>query len=389
MSRPTGRIAAVVIACLAAGLLLAGRTRAGDTDPLKDAEARRKVAAEAAERDARDTLEQAMKLARTQPAEAIKRIEGRLQLVDLDENLSEERKAVLTALLKRGIANIQKAADAASSADANPGFHPVAPDPRDEQQKKLVNDALAKITSSKEALAEAAEIRAQKASHIANLLAQVDKASIPPDKDFSFPDNWKELSLRRSKKNMLTETEKAILKALDTRISVDFTNQRFGGVIDWFEKQMGQSIVLDKAALDEIGVNSESTTVSLQLNKVTTRTALKKVLADVGLTYIVKDETIYVTTPAKAKDFMTIRTYYIGDLLGQYDLSFGGIYSQYAAIAVVGQLVSMIENNIDKDSWEVNGKENGGTIVFDPIHMTLVVKQSAEIHYKMMQGLLP
>ncbi len=147
--------------------------------------------------------------------------------------------------------------------------------------------------------------------------------------------------------------------------------------------------MLDKPALDDIGVNNEST-VNVSLNKVSTRTALKKVLADLGLTYVIKDETIFVTTPVKAKDMMTIRTYYIGDLVGGYpDIRFGGLMSQYQALATVAQLVQMIQGNIDKDSWEVNGKEGGGTVVFDPVHMTLVVKQSAEVHYKMMQGLIP
>ena len=67
--------------------------------------------------------------------------------------------------------------------------------------------------------------------------------------------------------------------------------------------------------MDDLNVNTEST-VSVHLNKVSTRTALKKVLADLGLTYVIKDETIFVTTPIKAKDMMTVRTYYIGDLIG-------------------------------------------------------------------------
>ena len=190
------------------------------------------------------------------------------------------------------------------------------------------------------------------------------------------------------KNNTVTETERAILKALAATVSVDFKDQHFGGVVDWFQHQMGQTIVLDKAALDDISVNNESS-VNVTLNKVTTRTALKKVLADLGLTYVIKEEAIFVTTPAKAKDMMTVRTYYIGDLMGQYDVRFGRALSQYQALAAVAQLVQEIQNNIDPDSWAGNGKDGGGTIVFDPIHMALVVKQSAEIHYKMMQGLVP
>jgi hypothetical protein len=112
-------------------------------------------------------------------------------------------------------------------------------------------------------------------------------------------------------------------------------------------------------------------------------------LADLGLTYIVKDELIFVTTPTKAKDYMTTRTYYVGDLVPQYDMRFGPSLGQLQAMQTITQLVNMIQNNIDKESWEANGKEGGGTIVFSPATMSLIVKQSAEVHYKVMAGLAP
>ncbi len=392
MSKANRRIAATVIACLTAGLVLVGRARAEDPDLLKDAAARQKVEAERAERDVRDAADEAIKTARTQPDKATERIRKLLQLVDVNPNFTDDKKESLTALLNRDLVLVQRIADGVSSPDAGTGFHPAPRDPRAaEDQKKLIDAALSHFTSTKDALAESADLRAKKSEAIRGLLAQVDQASIPPSGEYEFPapEKWIEMSKRRSKNNVLTETERAILKALAATVSVDFKDQRFGGVVDWFQHQTGQTIVLDKPALDDLGVNNEST-VNVTLNKVSTRTALKKVLADLGLTYVIKDETIFVTTPAKAKDMMTIRTYYIGDLVGGYpDIRFGGVLSQYQALATIGQLVQMIQGNIDPDSWAVNGKDGGGTIVFDPVHMTLVVKQSAEIHYKMMQGLIP
>jgi hypothetical protein len=262
-------------------------------------------------------------------------------------------------------------------------------DPRADDQRALVKSAGDRIASTKEAIKEVHEIREKKAVAFANTMLQVDKSAILPNGDVEFPRNWKELSLLRSKKSQLTKTERAILKALDARISVDVTDQRFGGMIDYFQKKMGQTILLDKPSLDDLGINPESTTISLHLEKVSTRTALKKMLADLGLTYIVKDELIFVTTPTKAKDYMTTRTYYVGDLVPQYDMRFGPSLGQLQAMQTITQLVNMIQNNIDKESWEANGKEGGGTIVFSPATMSLIVKQSAEVHYKVMAGLAP
>ena len=328
MSKANRRITAIVIACLAAGLVIVGQARAADPDPLKQAAALQKIEAEQTERDVRDACDEAVTTARTQPSEAIKRLQGQLLKVDAYEHFSAEKKEVLTALLKRTLTQVQKIADGASDANVGTGFHPVLHDARTEEQKKLVSDAVDRIMKSKDALAESADVRRRKSEAIAGLFHGIEAADIPDDRPFVLPSNWEELSKRRLKNNTVTETERAILKALAATVSVDFKDQHFGGVVEWFQHQMGQTIILDKAALDDIGVNNESS-INVTLNKVTTRTALKKVLADLGLTYVIKEEAIFVTTPAKAKDMMTVRTYYIGDLMGQYDVRFGGALSQY------------------------------------------------------------
>ncbi len=234
MSKANRRIAAAVIACLTAGFVYLATARAGDPDLLKDEAARQKVAAEQAERDIRDARDEAYKTARTQPSKAMKQIKNLLLLVDANPNLPDEKKDSLTALLKRDLTEIQRIADGVSSPDAGTGFHSVPHDPRaTENEKKLIDNALSRFTASKDALAESADVRAKKSEAIRGLLAQVDKANIPPSGEYTFPspEEWIRLTKLRSKNNMLTETERAILKALAATVSVDFKDQRFGGVV--------------------------------------------------------------------------------------------------------------------------------------------------------------
>ena len=47
----------------------------------------------------------------------------------------------------------------------------------------------------------------------------------------------------------------------------------------------------------------------------TLRSVLKKVLGDFGLTYVVREQTIHITTAQKAKDMLIVRTYYLGDVV--------------------------------------------------------------------------
>ena len=64
-------------------------------------------------------------------------------------------------------------------------------------------------------------------------------------------------------------------------------------------------------------------TLTVSPKTIAMRTALRKVLADQGLSYVIKDEVIYVTTAAKAREMMSTRVYYVGDLVNAGDFADG------------------------------------------------------------------
>jgi hypothetical protein len=49
----------------------------------------------------------------------------------------------------------------------------------------------------------------------------------------------------------------------------------------------------------------------------------------------------------------------------------------------IGTIISSIQG-IDPDSWDVRG--GPGTVTFDPVRMSLIIRQSAEMHY-MLNGI--
>jgi len=68
-------------------MLLAFSVKADDADLLREAEARRAIAAQQAERDVRDARDESYKTARTQPAKALDRLRGLLLRVENDPEL--------------------------------------------------------------------------------------------------------------------------------------------------------------------------------------------------------------------------------------------------------------------------------------------------------------
>lgn len=106
---------------------------------------------------------------------------------------------------------------------------------------------------------------------------------------------------------------------------------------------------------------------------------LRKVLADLGLTFVVKDNAVQITTVARAKELMTTRTYYLGDLAGIVDIRWGPFVNQQIMANNLVSLVDMVRSSVDPLSWDVRG--GAGTIAFHPSTMTLIVRQSADVHY--------
>jgi hypothetical protein len=175
-----------------------------------------------------------------------------------------------------------------------------------------------------------------------------------------------------------TERENAILKQLNTMIRVDFRNDTFKDVIEHLQQETGQPIVVDQQAMKEANVTYEASTVTLKVSA-STRSVLKKTLVELGLTYVIKDESIHITTPARARDMMSARVYAVDDLAGLVEFRFGPGTTPIALARQVNELMARIRTNILPETWEKGG--GAGVIYFDQPTMMFVVRQSAEVHF--------
>src|SRR5262249_10744736 len=144
-------------------------------------------------------------------------------------------------------------------------------------------------------------------------------------------------------------------------------------------------------------------------------TLLRKILSDLGMTYVIKEETIQATSAQRAREMMTVRRYYVGDLLAGMG-ALGTLTGPQAALANAGilpggiqnfgglplatpanaqnlamqkmesvkQLIDLIQSSVDAQTWQANG--GSGTITFHAPSMSLVIKQSAEVHALLASG---
>jgi hypothetical protein len=401
--------------------LAAQAPRGGDSDLLDKARRTEAVAAQKMEAEVRDAVLEAQRLTSADRDKAVARLKRVLTLLDSDTALTESRRTSLQRMLKDRIRVIEagpareterpekkardddrrSAADkkAADQADINAqidairdlqrqGRHSEANRQAHELARKHPSNpavlALVRSTSSSAQVAEQRTSIQDRDRRVAGALRDVDRSGMPPKGDVDFGDikRWRDVVSKRTAASVkLTTKEKAILSALDAPIPADFRESRLDDVLEYLQTVMGQPIITDKGALDDAHVNYD-TPVTLRIKgKVAARTVLRTVLSNLGLYYVVKEETIMVTTAEKARSMMTARVYPVGDLVGGGLLPLqlgGGGLDQVAMMQNAKMIIDMITSSIDPPSWQVNG--GAGTITFSLATMSLVVKQSAEVH---------
>ncbi len=152
---------------------------------------------------------------------------------------------------------------------------------------------------------------------------EIDRAAIAdPEvqlRDIKFPKTFRDLSRDRLAMNRRLEPRKdpkvlAIEAKMKDRVSMNMDKQPLSEAITFLQNYTGLNIVLDPKSLSDEGLTSASP-VSLVVNQIQLKTALKLLLRPLGLTYKVEDDVILITSPGANQKETFPQTYYVGDLV--------------------------------------------------------------------------
>lgn len=408
-----------------------------DRKVLDDAKRINDVAGQKMEVDVRAALNDSQRLALTDPAKAAERLKKTLAVLEGDTSLSASRKETLVKMMRSCIRTMEafpdvKPMDEKQLAATIRKVELSKPDEKKQAEDEKIRQSLNTIVSlqkdgniaearrmaddlakqypgnsaaanavstmrSFDQLASARTARTDKEQRTNDALRDIDRAATPPKGDIEFNAKVTKANNESPFRNKpssvtLTVREKAIMKALSTPVTVTFKGERFQDVIDYLTTAIGQPILLDKQALSDVNVDYD-TPITLSVKGATVRTLLRKILQDQGLAYIVKDEAIQVTSLAKAQSTMTVRSYYLGDLMigvgGGPGDPLTGIYGpgigQVQAMQNITAIMDMIQTTVEPQSWQPNG--GLGSLFFHYPSMSLVVRQSAEVHNMIGGGL--
>lgn len=174
------------------------------------------------------------------------------------------------------------------------------------------------------ALEDFMALRAERQKKTVDALAQCEKAHIPfPDEPpivYPDPEVWRQMSERRIREYRSMDlagrnpAERKIAEALKSPTQLDFTEESFKNIIDYLKDYHKIEIQFDNKALEEVGFATDKQ-VTIQLKGISLRSALRLLLRAEGLTYMIQDEVLLITTPDEAANKLITKVYPVGDLV--------------------------------------------------------------------------
>ncbi|MBX7167131.1 MAG: STN domain-containing protein [Pirellulales bacterium] len=161
-----------------------------------------------------------------------------------------------------------------------------------------------------------------------------------------------------------------IQAALASPAELNFVETPLSDVFAYLSDRHGIPVKTDQPALDDQGVSDE-VAVTMSVEGVSLRSALRLILAPLNLTFVIEDEVLLVTTEDKAQEYRLVRVYPISDLLTENE---DGQTDETC-------LVDAITSTISPTAWDVAGGPS--SIMF--FHGALIVAAQGDVHEKIEQ----
>ena len=167
--------------------------------------------------------------------------------------------------------------------------------------------------------------------------------------------------------------EAKIRAALEQPTQIEFVETPLKDVIEYLKDKHKIEIQLHSSALKEAGVD-ESEPVTKNLKGISLRSALRLLLDERQLKYVVHNGVLLITSPGKAEseEWMVTRAYAVDDLAAP----------QHGKPADLRPLKDLLTNTVASKTWEDNGGAGTLSEILVNRRPLLVVAQFSEVQEK-------
>jgi hypothetical protein len=171
-------------------------------------------------------------------------------------------------------------------------------------------------------------------------------------------------------KEQTLSLEQRVENALRFPVSAEFDEQPLVDAVAMFQELTGMEITIDARALDEVGLSVDHPVTchfSPQKKLLSLESVLNHILYPIDLTWVVRHETLTITTPEEAENELEVRVFPVSDLIVVHDEKRGASYDYHS-------LIEVITSVIEPDSWD----EVGGAGTITPAYGAFVVSQTRQ-----------
>ena len=165
-----------------------------------------------------------------------------------------------------------------------------------------------------------AQLVLDKEAGVWGALDEVEKSAIPfHGNPMQFPKDWAELTKRRrgrygADNRIRTEEEKRIEQSLSKQVSLHFNKAKLGTVAKHIATVADINVVLDNLGLEDEAVSTD-TPISIDVDGIMLKSALKLILRPLNLDYTIQDEVLKITSKMRQQGELEVRTYPVADLV--------------------------------------------------------------------------
>ncbi len=254
-------------------------------------------------------------------------VEQRRQLWEENQAAAQERLLITEDLLQNEL-KLKQLMDRFNSL-MDEGRYSLAEEMAAAEAQELAPDDPVPVTATHSSrtlsyYTNAMALRVKRQKGMIDMLYQVELSHVPfPDEPpivYPSAEVWQRLTARRAEEYESMSlarqgtAEKEITEALKSDTLVDFIEMPLGDVMDFLKDRHDIEIQLDTKALEDVGITSDEP-ITKELSGISLRSALRLILRDLELTYMIQNEVLLITTPEEAETQLSTRVYPVADLV--------------------------------------------------------------------------
>lgn len=173
--------------------------------------------------------------------------------------------------------------------------------------------------------------------------------------------------------------EAEIEESLSNEVAFRFEETPLEDIVESLNDELGFSVVLDRRSLEDVGLDG-AVPITIQVEKMSLRSALNLILNDLELTWMIRNESLVISTIEAIEHQMQVRFYDVSDLV---DIPRFSEYYTPKRAGDADQLMHVLVATVEPDSWaEVGGPGNIQSLVMGNATL-LVIDQTSDVHFRL------